>query len=349
MTQSALFQTAVQKAKAGERSQARNLLLELVDTNPEHELAWLWLSQLVEEPEDKIIALENALTLNPQRPQTQKRLNELRQKYNNASQPAELNFSANGSAQLFTTEEARFEQINQLFAAGNITTGRQRLAAFLRRYADHEAGWWLMVQNADSQSNLLKGLEHLLRLNSGHPEVPSILASIKPTNEELLQMGRLYERLEQWDTAVRYYKRALRSPNNADRLLAKKRLPHVEEQVRLANIKVTGSTATVMRLAIGPTLLYAMLTLVQAGLNPLQVSPLLCTGNMLFLVGLLLMGGLTYEPDHPWLRRLRETAVFQNNLLLRITGIFCVLLPILLLLLLTITRLLNFEFDPNSL
>ena len=72
-------------------------------------------------------------------------------------------------------------------------------------------------------------------------------------------------------------------------------------------------------------------------------------GNLLFLAGLLLMGGLTYQPDHPWLQRLRETAVFQNNPLLRLFGIICVLLPILYLLLLTISRLLAFEIDLNSL
>ena len=273
MTQYELFQTAVQKAKAGERSQARHMLLQFVDTNPEHELAWLWLSELVEEPEDKIIALENALTLNPQRTQTQTRLNKLRQKYPATSQPAASNFSLNGSSQPLTTEETKFEEISQLLAAGNVTAGRQQLAAFLRRYTNHEAGWWLMVQHADTQSNLLKGLGHLLRINSQHPDVPAILEKIKPTNEEFLQMGRLYERLEQWETAVRYYKRALKSPSNADRLLAKKHLPHVESQVRLANIKVTSPTATVLRLAIGPTLLYTMLVLVQSGLNPLQVSP----------------------------------------------------------------------------
>jgi len=347
MKQSELFQTAVKKAKTGQREQARTMLMELVEDNPEHELAWLWLSELVEDLEDKIIALENALTINPQRSQAQTRLRQLRQKFAAASQ----HFSTNGATHVYalTTEETRFAEISQLFAASNITEGRQQLASFLRRYSDNEAGWWLMVQHADSKKNLLIGLDHLLRINAAHPEAPKMVGRIKPTIEDSLQMGRLYERLERWETAVHYYKRALKSPNNADRLLAQKRLPHVEQQIKLANIKFTSPTVTVLRLTLGPTILYAMLVLIQAGLKPTQTPPLLCLGNLLFLAGMLLFSALCHAPEHPWLQRLREAAVFQNITLLRLVSVLLILLPLLLLLLLTISRLLNFHLNLTNL
>ena len=350
MTQSELFQTAVKSAKSGDHFKARALLLQLVETHPQHELAWLWLSELIEEPEDKIIALENALTINPNREQSKTRLNRLRQKMIAATLPpieeVEDDFD---NLDFSTEEEKQFDEIKQLFANGRKNKGRQQLATFLYRYANHAEGWWLMAQNADSQPNLLKCLDHLLRINPQHPKAPAIVAKIKPNKGENLMAGRLYERLEQWETAVRYYKLALKSPNNADRLLAKKRLPHLLEQVRLANIKVTNPTLTMLRLALGPTILYALLIMVQAGLNPLQASPLLCLGNIFFFGGLLLLSGLATAPTHPWMMKLRETAVLNNNTMLRIIGILFILLPILLLLFLTISRLLAFEFDPNSL
>ena len=345
MQQSELFQTAVKKAKSGERKQAREMLLELVEHNPRHELAWLWLSELVEDLEDKIIALENALTINPQRPQARQKLHRLRQKYEANREPTSFPFADNGQPQFYTTEEATFAEIEQLFKAKQLAQGRQELADFLRRYSNHEAGWWLMVCHADSQANLLTSLDHLLRLNAQHPEAPAIIEKIKPTNEEYLQMGRLHERLEQWETAVYYYKRALRSPNNADRLLAKKHLPAVEEQVRLANIKFTSPVINVMRLSVGPTLLYGLLMMVQAGLRPLQVSPILCLGNVMLLAGLLIISGLAYHPEHPWLQQLREWVVFENAQTLRFIAIVCILLPILLLLLLSLNRLLAFDLD----
>ena len=347
--QSEMFQTAVKQAKAGERQQARKLLLQLVEENPEHELAWLWLSELVVDPEDKIIALENALSLNSQRSQTQQRLHQLRQKYQIAKPPVGDSFSLNGRMQFTTNEEQQFAEINALFAAKKPGTGRQQLATFLHRYSHHEAGWWLMVQHADSQENLLTALEHLLRLNAQHPEAPAYIGKIKPTNEQFLQMGRLYERLERWDTAVHYYKRALKSPSNADRLLAQKRLPYVEEQIRLANIKYTSPTVTVLRLALGPTILYSMLILVQAGLKPGQLSPLLALTNLLFFGGMLLSNALSHAPEHPWLQRLRETAVLKNNTVLRLLSLLFIILPLLLLLLQALSRLLAFNLDLSNL
>ncbi|MCB8981735.1 MAG: hypothetical protein H6657_30380 [Ardenticatenaceae bacterium] len=350
MNRTELFETAVKQAKAGERTQARNLLLELVELEPKHELAWLWLSELVEEPEDKIIALENALTINPHRPQTQARLSKLRAKYEAARQPAAEHFATNGFSVVATIEEVEFAEIQQELTNGQMQAGREQLAGFLRRYANHEAGWWLMVKYADTQSNQLIALDHVLRLNRQHPEAPMVLDQITPTVKDSLALGRIYERLEQWEKSEYYYKRALVSSSNADRLLAKKHLTHVSEQVRLGNIKYTSPAATVVRLAAGPMLLYTLLVLVQSGLKPLQVSPVLCTGNFVFIVGLLLWGGLTYYPEHPWLERWRGTAVSASkNISLRLIAIACVALPILLLLLLAISRLLAFNLDLNNL
>ncbi|MCP4236888.1 MAG: hypothetical protein GY770_25470, partial [Aestuariibacter sp.] len=84
---SELLQQALVKINEGQKEEARDLLLHLVDKNPEHELAWLWLSKLVDEPVDQIIALENALSINPERPKVRARLEKLKEKYPHALQP----------------------------------------------------------------------------------------------------------------------------------------------------------------------------------------------------------------------------------------------------------------------
>src|SRR5512138_3154698 len=60
-----VLQKAVQEARAGRRTEARDLLLELVETEPRNEMAWMWLTGLVDSLEDRIIACENVLTINP--------------------------------------------------------------------------------------------------------------------------------------------------------------------------------------------------------------------------------------------------------------------------------------------
>jgi tetratricopeptide (TPR) repeat protein len=52
-------------AKAGRRGQARELLMRVIEADERNEQAWLWLSGVVDTDEDRLICLENVLTLNP--------------------------------------------------------------------------------------------------------------------------------------------------------------------------------------------------------------------------------------------------------------------------------------------
>ncbi len=56
----------IARAKAGQREQARELLLRVVEHDERNVQAWLWLSGVVDRIEDRRVALENVLTLEPQ-------------------------------------------------------------------------------------------------------------------------------------------------------------------------------------------------------------------------------------------------------------------------------------------
>jgi len=60
-----LLQQGIALAKAGRREEARGILLQVVEQDERNESAWLWLSGVVDSDDDKAVALENALTLNP--------------------------------------------------------------------------------------------------------------------------------------------------------------------------------------------------------------------------------------------------------------------------------------------
>lgn len=65
MTSTELLRRGTEAARAGQRSQAREIFMRVVETEPRNEMAWMWLTGLVDELEDKIIACENVLTINP--------------------------------------------------------------------------------------------------------------------------------------------------------------------------------------------------------------------------------------------------------------------------------------------
>ncbi len=60
-----LLQKGIALARAGRREEARNILLQVVEQDEQNESAWLWISGVVDTDDDKAIALENVLTLNP--------------------------------------------------------------------------------------------------------------------------------------------------------------------------------------------------------------------------------------------------------------------------------------------
>ncbi len=65
MTSNELLRRGVEAARVGQRTKAREILLRVVDQDPRNEMAWVWLTGLVDGLEDKIIACENVLTINP--------------------------------------------------------------------------------------------------------------------------------------------------------------------------------------------------------------------------------------------------------------------------------------------
>ena len=59
----AKLQQGIAVAKAGRKSEARQLFIEVIEADENQLTAWLWLKQLVDSLEDKEVCLKNILTL----------------------------------------------------------------------------------------------------------------------------------------------------------------------------------------------------------------------------------------------------------------------------------------------
>jgi hypothetical protein len=68
---------AIAAARTGRRAEARALLTEVVQTDTHNEQAWLWLSGVLDDPEEQRICLENVLTVNPHNPHARRGLAQL--------------------------------------------------------------------------------------------------------------------------------------------------------------------------------------------------------------------------------------------------------------------------------
>jgi len=82
-----LLQEAIATLKAGQRSRARILLVQLLRQDTRNEAAWLWLSGAVDSDSDRLFCLNQALAINPDNARARQGVEMLSQKGVTAPSP----------------------------------------------------------------------------------------------------------------------------------------------------------------------------------------------------------------------------------------------------------------------
>jgi len=83
-----LYNRGVAAARGGQKALAEKLLRQAVKLNPQHEYAWLWLSGVLEHPEDSAFCLRAVLGINPENERAQRGLALLEQQLSQQPAPA---------------------------------------------------------------------------------------------------------------------------------------------------------------------------------------------------------------------------------------------------------------------
>jgi hypothetical protein len=73
-----LLRTAIQAAQSGNKMIARGILEQVIDQDPDNEVAWLWLASVVDDTEERRGALERVLRINPNNERAQQAMASLR-------------------------------------------------------------------------------------------------------------------------------------------------------------------------------------------------------------------------------------------------------------------------------
>lgn len=145
-----LFERGVAAARGGQRRVAAGLLSRAVQFDPRHEQAWLWLSGVLDSPEEIAFCLRSVLTLNPDNERARQGLAWLEQRGQLAAQPVQTTPLAARAAAPEKPEEPRPWWS---FGRGPARSARQRPAPAERehwwaglRYSRREVGQvWMMV------------------------------------------------------------------------------------------------------------------------------------------------------------------------------------------------------------
>ncbi len=322
-----LFQSGVSAAEAGDLEQARSLLLQVVEENPHHEEAWMWLCDFVDSREDRLIALENVLTINPKNHDARVLLETLQSAGVQAAENTPRVFSAVSTEPLKRPVNPWEETSSILEKASSPTTpikdrrvmqarSRSRLMAAHRALSagDREAvlnilvqmveedenskeAWFLLGHMAPTVEDQRIALENVLILNPENRAASLRLEKLEQLADEYVLETLLWEKE---DTLLKIVENFLgisadgQKPANGIQKAAGPNGKGGLEQGSKQN-----PTLHLFRIALWPTLLFILLIVIQSFLKLLSFTPLFILGALSVLVGSALAAAASSTPRHP--------------------------------------------------
>jgi len=339
MSESEMVQRAIQRARAGRRTEARDLLLEVVESDPQNETAWMWLSGLVDSVEDRIIACENVLTINPANEKVRLYLTEL-QRHRQSSLASQNTDEATGLLQ----QAKGFLERNDADSA--LRLARQAV----EKHSDFEEAWLLIGKLSPDLEEQIAAFEKARQLNASNPESASVLQQAKYLKANPLAKAERLERVGRFEDALNAYKElAGKARNSQEFEYIYKQIVRLEE-LRNEKIRYVAPSSSIKRLTFVWPLLYFSLVLVQVGLNPITNPAIyLWLGLPVVILGSFLLSLAEVRSNHlVWQKLFSEHGDGSAFARLVAAGVgwFLVLLPHALIILDSLKRLQNFKIPP---
>jgi twitching motility two-component system response regulator PilG len=151
-----MLQEGIKAAQAGNRAEARHLLLKVTEVEPGNENAWLWLASISEYPEELLVFLKNVLDINPG--------NERAQQWTKATRSLlAKTFVQRG---IDATKEDQKEFANQCFNHA------------IAQDEENELAWLWMASVTDSDEEKLTYLEKALSLDPENEDARRAVAAV---------------------------------------------------------------------------------------------------------------------------------------------------------------------------
>jgi tetratricopeptide (TPR) repeat protein len=337
-----VLQRAIQAARTGRKGEARDLLLELVEVEPRNEMAWMWLSGLVDSLEDRIIACENVLTINPANEKVRAYLAELQQQQGSLLAKK----SSDAATDLFNQAKDHAERKDRHMAL-------QLAIRAVEKQDDYEDAWLLIGRLSPDIDQRIAALERVNELNPANTRVASALERARYLKANPMRAATRLEQLGKFDEALEVYKTlAAKAKDSREFDQIYKQITRIEG-LKKENIHYVAPTLSIARLTFGWPLLYLSLALVQMGLNPFKhFSFYLWLGLPLVILGSFLLSLAEVRSPHVvWQKLFSEQGDGSSfaRLVAAIAGCFLILIPHVLILLDSLNRLRSFRIPPMPL
>lgn len=318
-----LLQQALAAARAGKEWTARDLFLQVVEAEPNNELAWMWLTGLLDDLDDRIYACQQALGINPRNRNAQLYLNKL----------------LDEKEKLAAQEMNRYE--DEFRGAREAQTGGQSLAALqiLRGLAkrpqaeSHPQTWRLLADLSPELTERVEALEHCAAFAPQDQDLRDELRQARFFLTHPIHQAELYEERGELGKALEAYRAiALTSKDKKIWNQAYSKVLRLEN-AKLEHIAHVSPALHVARLTFAPLLTYIMFALVHLGINPFAHNddPFTWIGLLWVAAGAFLVSLSTVRFHHPfWLKIFKDASASgapRTRRILAVSGWLLIILP----------------------
>jgi hypothetical protein len=290
MSESAsLFSQAVQAARSGQRVQSRQMFLEIVEQDPYNAQAWVHLSQLVDDVEDQLIAIENALAL----------------------LPGDEDLLARREAHLLTYPQLRrtglgagldpeLAQAHSLVSQKRYLEAVSLLRSLVDQYPGSEKTWLTLADLEPGLKERAQAIEKALHLDPNNPDAQHMLEQVQKEQKNPLQRGQYFEEQGEFDRAMEVYLYiATHSRLATQRLEARRRMENMHLRQEAHTMQPVNPNLNLARLTAGPVFLFLMLLFMQSGLKFSHLPLLALPGILSVIIGSSLVALTEMVPAHP--------------------------------------------------
>jgi tetratricopeptide (TPR) repeat protein len=287
MREDHLLQQAISAARAGRELTARDLFLEVVEKNPRSEVAWMWLTGLLDSLDDCIYACEMVLNINPGNTSARFYLDQLRAKKQTQHDEEEK----------LTAEQTR--QAGELLRAGKRSAALDLIRSVTKKSNPNIDAWRLLAELTPATEERMHALENVLALVPSDAKARLEWERLRHFKEDLLDLAAMHEEQGSLEKAIETYDLALIKAKSKSEWNAIYRKRDQIETLRHEKIAHISPTLSVARLAGGPSLLYLCLFLIHIGLNPFKHSePLLLIGIPWVILGGIMIAFASVRSHH---------------------------------------------------
>jgi len=335
-----LLRQAIQAARSGRELTARDLFLDIVHMEPENEIAWTWLSGLLDPLDDRIAACERILSINPENRQIRAYREKLLVEYEVERQ------------RKIRELDKEVKQIRRFAEDGKHEEALLLLQNILREDNRHKEAWLLFADLSANINDKVRAYKAIVQNDPSDKSAKDALKRYRYFQRNPLELAASYEEDGELDKAIDLYNvLAIQAGTTSEFERIHRKIVRLED-AKIENLRHIKPSFTILRLSVGLPLLYILEIFIQEGLNPFKYpTPGLWIGIPLVVLGSFLLTVAGIRVRHAiwrrWFGQQGERGSNAMRALVAVAGWMLVLTPHLLLMWDSFLRLQSFQIPAS--